>query len=265
MDTAVKNKYWENMLSVIQRSYKIERHLDFFVWMQNSVAEMIPHDVFLAAWGDFNEHHIDHKINYDVASNLKGINTKALWRASSEVDSCMANLHALWVKNNRHWYALNHLDEITGGCNFKAIFPRYLKGIHSLLVYGVSDVRGNNECLYVFLASQHVFEVNSGVMATLMPHVDTMHRKIKNLERPEKRESGTLGLTDRELQVIDWIKTGKTNQEIGQLLRISQNTVKSHLKRIFHKLNVSKRAQAIALLANPTSTKFINQAIIQDQ
>lgn len=260
MDTAVTNRYWENMLSVIQRSYKIESHLDFFVWMQNSVAEMIPHDVFLAAWGDFTTQHISHKINYDVASNIKGVNTKALWKASSEVEICIASLHALWVKNNRHWFALNHLDEIAGGCNFKAIFPKYLKGIHSLLVYGVTDIRGNNECLYVYLGNQHVFEVNSGAMVTLMPHVDAMHRKIQNLEQPDSHDSSALGLTERELEVIDWIKTGKTNQEIGQLLNISQNTVKSHLKRIFQKLNVSKRAQAIALLAHPNPKKFINNA-----
>jgi RNA polymerase sigma factor (sigma-70 family) len=56
-------------------------------------------------------------------------------------------------------------------------------------------------------------------------------------------------LTDRELEVIEWIKAGKTNQEIAAILNITQNTVKSHLKRIYHKLNVSKRAQAVALLA----------------
>jgi DNA-binding CsgD family transcriptional regulator len=53
----------------------------------------------------------------------------------------------------------------------------------------------------------------------------------------------------RELEVIHWIKSGKTNQEIGVILAISQNTVKSHVKRVFQKLNVTKRAQAIAMLS----------------
>jgi DNA-binding CsgD family transcriptional regulator len=56
-------------------------------------------------------------------------------------------------------------------------------------------------------------------------------------------------LTDRELEVIEWVKAGKTNQEIATILTITQNTVKSHLKRVYQKLNVSKRAQAVALLA----------------
>jgi DNA-binding CsgD family transcriptional regulator len=58
-----------------------------------------------------------------------------------------------------------------------------------------------------------------------------------------------LSLTEREIEVVEWIKAGKTNQEIAIILSITQNTVKSHLKRIYQKLNVSKRAQAVALLA----------------
>lgn len=58
-----------------------------------------------------------------------------------------------------------------------------------------------------------------------------------------------INLSERELGIIHWIKFGKTNQEIGIILDISQNTVKSHLKRVFQKLNVTWRAQAVAILS----------------
>lgn len=260
MDTEVKNTNWDNVFSIIQRSYKIERHVDFFVWMQNCVAEVIPHDLVLAAWGDFGDVHTDARLNYDVASNVNGINTQEVWKASDEVDACVAHLHSLWLKNNRHWYAINHLNELTGDLNFKSIFPNALKEVQSLLVYGVCDLRGKSECLYVFFGSQSVFEVNNVALSLMMPHVDNALRKIKYLEPDDIAASAKAinlsGLSERELEVIDWIKSGKTNQEIGMILNISQNTVKSHLKRIFQKLNVSKRAQAVALLANTHSIKF---------
>jgi len=261
MDIEVKSTNWDNVFSIIQRASKIERHVDFFVWMQNCVAEVVPHDLVLAAWGDFGDAHTDAQLNYDVASNVKGINTQEVWKASDEVDACVAQLHSLWLKNNRHWYALNHLDELGGDCNFKAIFPGPLNEIHSLLVYGVSDLRGKSECLYVFFGSQSVFEVNNVALSLLMPHIDNALRKIKYLEPDDiathsSKGLSLSGLSERELEVIDWIKSGKTNQEIGMILNISQNTVKSHLKRIFQKLNVSKRAQAVALLANTHSVKF---------
>jgi DNA-binding CsgD family transcriptional regulator len=62
-----------------------------------------------------------------------------------------------------------------------------------------------------------------------------------------KTKSNAL-VTPREVEIIGWIKTGKTNQEIGNILHISQNTVKTHLKRLFQKLKVSRRAQLAAML-----------------
>lgn len=55
-------------------------------------------------------------------------------------------------------------------------------------------------------------------------------------------------LSDRELDVIRLIVTGKTNQEISSTLHISESTVKFHVNNIFNKLNVSDRTQA-ALVA----------------
>jgi len=56
----------------------------------------------------------------------------------------------------------------------------------------------------------------------------------------------SLGMSLRELEIMTWVREGKTNQEIGQILDISVFTVKNHLQRIFKKLNVYNRAQAVA-------------------
>jgi DNA-binding CsgD family transcriptional regulator len=52
-------------------------------------------------------------------------------------------------------------------------------------------------------------------------------------------------LTDRELEILQWVTHGKTNPEIGSILDISTFTVKNHLQRVFKKLDVSNRAQAV--------------------
>ncbi len=51
-------------------------------------------------------------------------------------------------------------------------------------------------------------------------------------------------LTDREIQVLERIAQGYTNNEIGRHLFISPHTVKSHMINIFNKLKVSDRTQA---------------------
>jgi LuxR family quorum sensing-dependent transcriptional regulator len=53
-------------------------------------------------------------------------------------------------------------------------------------------------------------------------------------------------LSTRELEVLRWVKEGKSSWEIGEILSISERTVKFHLSNIFRKLNVISRAQAVA-------------------
>ncbi|HSP38041.1 MAG TPA: response regulator transcription factor [Frankiaceae bacterium] len=54
-------------------------------------------------------------------------------------------------------------------------------------------------------------------------------------------------LTERELQVLRGMSQGKSNAEIGRSLFLSEDTVKTHARRLFRKLAVNDRAQAVAL------------------
>lgn len=65
-------------------------------------------------------------------------------------------------------------------------------------------------------------------------------------ERPPPTEPAVL-LTERELQVLTGMASGKTNAEIGRELYLSEDTVKTHARRLFRKLDAADRAQAVAL------------------
>ncbi|HVS02766.1 MAG TPA: helix-turn-helix transcriptional regulator [Thermoanaerobaculia bacterium] len=54
-----------------------------------------------------------------------------------------------------------------------------------------------------------------------------------------------LGITPREHQVLELIAEGLSNREIGERAFISENTVKTHSSRLFDKLGVRRRVQAV--------------------
>jgi DNA-binding NarL/FixJ family response regulator len=54
-------------------------------------------------------------------------------------------------------------------------------------------------------------------------------------------------LTRRELEVLELLAAGATNQRIAEELVLSHGTVKTHVKHILRKLRVANRAQAAAL------------------
>ena len=55
----------------------------------------------------------------------------------------------------------------------------------------------------------------------------------------------SLGLTPRELGVLEAMVSGESNKELARSLGVSPNTVKTHLARLFDKLDVNSRVQAI--------------------
>jgi len=59
-------------------------------------------------------------------------------------------------------------------------------------------------------------------------------------------------LTTRQLEILNWVQQGKTNFEIAAILEVSPLTVKNHLQKLFKRLDVHNRTQAVAkVMSNP--------------
>jgi DNA-binding CsgD family transcriptional regulator len=54
-------------------------------------------------------------------------------------------------------------------------------------------------------------------------------------------------LSKREIEVLSWLKEGKTSWEIARILRISERTVNFHVGNILKKLDANNRTHAVAL------------------
>jgi DNA-binding CsgD family transcriptional regulator len=56
-----------------------------------------------------------------------------------------------------------------------------------------------------------------------------------------------LGITPRELEILEALAAGLSNKEIADRLFVSENTVKTHAARVFAKLSARRRTQAVQL------------------
>lgn len=81
-----------------------------------------------------------------------------------------------------------------------------------------------------------------------------LFQRIGALCAKPKSQIGRDALTDRENQILNLLCEGKSNKEIGRVLRISYATVKNHVHNILEKLEVHRRGEAAARLRMLNST-----------
>lgn len=78
-------------------------------------------------------------------------------------------------------------------------------------------------------------------------HVITEGRRGASEPRPGQTAPKAPELTEREVQVLTGMSRGRSNAEIGRELFLSEDTVKTHARRLFRKLGAADRAQAVAV------------------
>lgn len=113
---------------------------------------------------------------------------------------------------------------------------------------------------YRFLVLEHSLEIYGGIVAAVFASLGVWLGLKLTRERVVVREVPVpapaeftrdearvrqLGITARELEVLQLIAAGHATREIADLLHVSENTVKTHSSRVFDKLGASRRTQAV--------------------
>jgi NarL family two-component system response regulator LiaR len=115
-----------------------------------------------------------------------------------------------------------------------------------------------------FIILDHAIEIYSGAIAIVFTGLGIWlalklsRPKVKTIivDKPlfiarevpgiiNKREINRLGLSARELEVLQLMADGLSNEEIARSLFLSLNTIKTHSSKIFEKLDVHRRTQAV--------------------
>jgi LuxR family maltose regulon positive regulatory protein len=101
----------------------------------------------------------------------------------------------------------------------------------------------------------------------LLPYIESVLAQVSSHSPGCQKERAALrpsnGLSSRESDILDLVARGMSNKRIAHALNIAPETVKSHVKRIFIKLDVKTRAEAVsranALWLSPPSGGFSKQ------
>lgn len=119
---------------------------------------------------------------------------------------------------------------------------------------------------YRFLVLEHSIEIYGGIVAAIfaglgiwlglkLTRPKTVVREVPVevlVAAPsefvlDERKLESLGITPRELEILQLIADGLSTREIADRVNVSENTVKTHSSRVFDKLGARRRTQAVQL------------------
>ena len=115
---------------------------------------------------------------------------------------------------------------------------------------------------YRWLVVEHSIEIYGGLVAAVFAAVgiwlgtrltrtkETVVVREVMVEAPstfvrDESKLASLGITPRELEILELIAAGLSNKEIAGRVFVSENTVKTHSSRVFEKLGAQRRTQAV--------------------
>jgi DNA-binding CsgD family transcriptional regulator len=134
-----------------------------------------------------------------------------------------------------------------------------------VLLYGLlggAMIAGLKAIEYRWVVVEHSVEIYGGLVAAvfasvgiwlglkLTRHTETVVVREVMVPAPVNfvRDEGkleSLGITPRELEILELIAAGLSNKEIAERVYVSENTVKTHSSRVFDKLGARRRTQAV--------------------
>lgn len=237
--------------NLVHESLRVRSNFEFMLWSQGSLQQFMPHDIMIAAWGDFSLGLIDFDIISPIPDVHDAQNTKLLPLLKRLFDYWSNHASAPFTVKMKH--GLSEKDQF----GYEQLGGSF-REMRSAVVHAVKDKRGRHDCLYLVLSRTETPPATARKMLeTLLPNIDCTLRQIDRSSTPKVVElpldisdDGHDNLSVREQEIMEWVCKGKTNFEIGMILDISAFTVKNHLQRIFKKLDVMNRAQAVAKLSS---------------
>lgn len=100
-------------------------------------------------------------------------------------------------------------------------------------------VRTHPAEIYIALLAAACMALGAWLWVRLWP------RPAPTSAAPDPAAPQRLGISERELEVLEHLAAGRSNKEIALRLEVSPNTVKTHVAKLFEKLGARRRTQAI--------------------
>lgn len=230
-----------------QGAQQIETLNDFKQWVRDDVRRILPHSAL--ACGHGRMHSAGVATDYIVTVDFPVEHLAALCNPAGGIDTPLM----------RRWmlYREPQLFDAASPSAWPEISPAWLEqfrqhGLANAAVHAKFDTErylGSYFSFHQLPAPPGTNEYDILIAITPILH-EALTLAIAHTEKLEREQRPAWDkLTQREIEMLEWVGRGLNNAEIAARMQLSENTVKHHVSNIFEKTNLTGRSNLMAALA----------------
>lgn len=234
------------LLAIIDTSQAINDEEQFVTRLYPLIRQLFPHQMFACGIGATNDQYVHRLFNISFPPEY-------IAQIMLPEGYIISPLVHRWAQQMRPQYLDIEQIEQNSSCNNRWREAVKQCGIQNLVGHGVTDVYAAIASYFSFANIKGEWDSRKAFIVNLVvPH---LHNALVQMVASHYKSQTAPHLSSREREVLKWLCIGKSNEEIAIVLDLSIWTVKTHVKNVIRKLQVSGRSHAAA--------KAVSMGIIQ--
>ena len=233
----------EHFAEIVESSLQVRRMPQLFLWAQGPLQRLIPHEILVFGSSAAN----GAAVSFQKLSSTPYFTDQHFNEVCRPADGLLVRMMARW--NRFGMPALVAPSLRTWECEDDWLPLAQQHELRNVAAHGVRNVAGRVSTYFSFSRVQREFDSRLyHTLSLLVPH---LHETLTRVTLEERRLSARVvrsdcSVTDREAEILRWIRDGKTNHDIARIIEVSPYTVKNHVQKILRKMGVENRSHAVA-------------------
>jgi transcriptional regulator EpsA len=232
----------DRLVWVFESSLQIKNQSGFFLWSQGALQMLMPHEILICGV----KNNGSRSFQVRRFSSCRYFKDEHFESVCDPQDGLVSRSVSQWLRTGEPCFLQPGIDVETD----RLLQESELK---NLVLHGVWGADADVSGYFCFSRTTLLRDPRSvRILEVLIPIIYVTFLRV--LSSDAKTDDDGLRInnlvTRREVEILGWIKEGKTTSDIAGILRLSPFTVKNHVQNILKKLGAKSRSHAVAQAIN---------------